>query len=170
MSTIDCLCTNETLSIFFSRFVSCFCHALFSTDSAANLQPPPAQCPISSQVAPLNRMDILTLGSLMGIALWATSVLQNRCCWWCCTQLMMVLISRITFGRRMYPHRSDTLFCERISIPRIFINTTTTTTSLLLLLLIYYRWRKLSRRDTKRQINRTALQNEFRSHHGSLIG
>ena len=46
---------------------------------AANLQPPPAQCPISSQVAPLNRMDLLAFGSLISIALWITLALQNRC-------------------------------------------------------------------------------------------
>lgn len=54
--------------------------SFFFVINAANLQQPPAQCPIgSNQVAPLNRLDLLTLGWLMGLTL--LRLVENRC--WC---------------------------------------------------------------------------------------
>lgn len=72
--------TERRVVFYFSFFF-----LLLLCEHVANLQQPPAQCPSSSGVRPLDRLDISTLCSLISMALWATAELRNHCWdsrWW----------------------------------------------------------------------------------------
>ncbi|XP_046462151.1 acetylcholinesterase-like [Daphnia pulex] len=47
--------------------------------AAANLQQPPAQCQMPNRGAPLDRLEMVTLCSLISVAVWATAELRKRC-------------------------------------------------------------------------------------------